>query len=40
MNGHSMCDLLRGIRLRHPGSEKIYLVLDNAFSSHFTSVDF
>ena len=30
VNDHFMCDLLRGIRLRHPGSERIYLVLDNA----------
>ena len=30
VNGHSMCDLLRAIRLRHSGSERISLVLDNA----------
>ena len=30
VNGHSMCDLLRGIRLRHSRREEIYLILDNA----------
>ena len=31
VNGHSMCDLLRAIRLRHPEEmRRIYLVLDNA----------
>lgn len=30
VNKFSMCDLLRAIRSRHSGEEKIYLVLDNA----------
>ena len=30
VNGSSMCDLLRAIRLRHPRAGKIYLILDNA----------
>ena len=30
VNGSSMCDLLRAIRLRHPRARKISLILDNA----------
>ena len=30
VNGSSMCDLLRVIRLKHPEENKLYLVLDNA----------
>ena len=30
VNGRSMCDLLRAIRLRHPKERDLYLVLDNA----------
>ena len=30
VNGSSMCDLLRAIRLKHPKAKKIYLILDNA----------
>ena len=30
VNGSSMCDLLRAIRLRHPEAKKIHLILDNA----------
>ena len=30
VNGSSMCDLLRAIRLKHPEENKLYLVLDNA----------
>ena len=30
VNGSSMCDLLRAIRLRHPETKKIHLILDNA----------
>ena len=30
VNGSSMCDLLRAIRLRHPKTRRICLVLDNA----------
>ena len=30
VNGSSMCDLLRAIRLKHPKARKIHLILDNA----------
>ena len=30
VNGNSMCDLLRAIRLKHPKAKKIHLILDNA----------
>ena len=30
VNGSSMCDLLRAIRLKHPKAKKIHLILDNA----------
>ena len=30
VNGSSMCDLLRAIRLKHPKVKKIHLILDNA----------
>ena len=30
VNGRSMCDLLRAIRLRHPKARRICLILDNA----------
>ena len=30
VNGGSMCDLLRAIRLKHPKAKKIHLILDNA----------
>ena len=30
VNGSSMCDLLRAIRLRHPEAKKVHLILDNA----------
>ena len=30
VNGRSMCDLLRAIRLKHPKAREIHLVLDNA----------
>ena len=30
VNGDSMCDLLRAVRLRHLGERKIWMVLDNA----------
>ena len=30
VNGSSMCDLLKAIRLRHPKAKKIHLILDNA----------
>ena len=30
VNGSSMCDLLRAIRLKHPKEKKIHLILDNA----------
>ena len=29
VNGSSMCDLLRAIRLKHPKAKKIHLILDN-----------
>ena len=30
VNGSSMCDLLRAIRLKHPKARKVHLILDNA----------
>ena len=30
VNGSSMCDLLKAIRLKHPKARKIHLILDNA----------
>ena len=30
VNGSSMCDLLRAIRIRHPKAKRIHLILDNA----------
>lgn len=30
VNGSSMCELLRAIRIKHPKSKKIHLILDNA----------
>ena len=30
VNGSSMCDLLRAVRMKHPGERNLYMVLDNA----------
>ena len=30
VNGNSMCDLLRAVRMRHPRERDLYMVLDNA----------
>ena len=38
VNGSSMCDLLRAIRLKHPKAKKIHLVLDNAPYNKSSSV--